>query len=76
MHDVFVKDVVLHGHFVNYICPCLVWIDVASVKHYLTAIKVKQSALNAENPWSVVENPISALGPSALQASTLQASCL
>ena len=26
---------------------CLVWIDVASVKHYLNAIKAKQGALNA-----------------------------
>jgi len=47
-------------------CPCLVWIDVASVKHYLNAIKAKQSALNAENPWSAVGNPTSALGPSGL----------
>ena len=31
-------------------CPCLVWIDVASVKHYLNAIKAKQSALNARKP--------------------------
>jgi len=27
-----------------------VWIDVASVKHYLNAIKAKQSALNARKP--------------------------
>jgi len=75
MHDVFVKDVVLHGHFVNYICPCLVWIDVASVKHYLTAIKVKQGALNAENPgrWSRTPSLLSAL---RARASTLQASRL
>jgi len=31
-------------------CPCLVWIDVASLKHYLNAIKAKQSALNARKP--------------------------
>jgi len=49
MHDVSLKNVglVIHGHFVICICPCLVWIDVASVKHYLNAIKAKQSALNA-----------------------------
>jgi len=41
------KNVVLHGHFVICICPCLVWIDVASVKRYLNAIKAKHSALNA-----------------------------
>ena len=35
------------GHFVICICPCLAWIDVASVKHYLNAIKAKQSASNA-----------------------------
>jgi len=46
----FCKNVVLHGHFVICICPCLVWIDVASVKHYLNAIKAKQSALNARKP--------------------------
>jgi len=28
----------------------MVWIDVASVKHYLNAIKAKQSALNARKP--------------------------
>ena len=50
MHDVFVKDVVLHGHLVICICPCMVWIDVSSVKHYLNAIKAKQSALNARKP--------------------------
>ena len=43
----FCKNVLLHRHFVICICPCLVWIDVASVKHYLNAIKAKQSALNA-----------------------------
>ena len=41
----FAKNVVRHGHFVICICQCLVWIDVASVKHYLNAIKAKQSAL-------------------------------
>ena len=40
------------------------WIDAASVKHYLNAIKAKQSALNAWNPWSAVGNPTSALGSS------------
>jgi len=30
--------------------PCLVCIDVASVDHYLNAIKAKQSALNARKP--------------------------
>ena len=49
MHDVLLKNVVFHGHFVICICPCLVWIDVASVKHYLNAIKAK-SALNARKP--------------------------
>jgi len=43
----FIENVVLHGHFVICICTCLVWIDVASVKLYLNAIKAKQSALNA-----------------------------
>jgi len=47
MYDVLYENVVLHGHFVICICPCLVWIDVTSVKHYLNAIKAKQSALNA-----------------------------
>ena len=28
----------------------MVWIDVASVKHYLNATKAKQSALNARKP--------------------------
>ena len=46
----FCKNVVLHGHLAIYICPCLVWIDVANVKHYLNAIKVKQSALNVRKP--------------------------
>jgi len=32
------------------ICSCLVWIDVANVKHYLNAIKAKQNALNARKP--------------------------
>jgi len=58
----FVKNVVLHGHFV--ICPCLVWIDVAGIKHYLNAIKAKQSALNARKPMVAVGNLTSALGPS------------
>ena len=43
----FCKNVVLHGHSVICICPCLVWIDVASIKHYSNATKAKQSALNA-----------------------------
>ena len=60
----FCKNVVLHGHFVICICPCLVWIDVASIKHYSNAMKAKQSALNARNPWSAVGNPTSAIGPS------------
>jgi len=46
----FCKNVVLHGHFVTCVCPCLVRIDVASVKRYLNAIKAKQSALNARKP--------------------------
>ena len=51
MHDVFfVKNVVLYGHFVICICPCLVCIDVASVKQYLNATKAKQGALNARKP--------------------------
>jgi len=54
------KSVVLHGHFVICICPCLVWIDAARIRHYLNAI----NALNARNPWSAVGNPTSALGPS------------
>ena len=44
------KNVDVHGHFVICICLCLVWIDVASVTHYLNAIKAKQSALNARKP--------------------------
>ena len=44
------KNVGLHGHFVIFVCPCLVWIDVASAEHYLNAIKAKQSALNARKP--------------------------
>jgi len=44
------------------ICPRLVWIHVASVKHYLNAIKAIQSALNARKPWSAVGNPTSILG--------------
>jgi len=36
----------------------------ASIKHYLNAIKTKQSALNSQNPWSAVGNRTSALGPS------------
>jgi len=43
-------SVVRHGHFVICICPCLAWIDVASVKHYLNATKAKQSALDARTP--------------------------
>ena len=35
------KNVVLQNHFVICVCPCLVWIDVASVKHYLNVIKTK-----------------------------------
>jgi len=74
----FAKNVVLHGHFVICICPRLVWIDVASVKHYLNAIKAKQSALNARKPQVGGREPhicslFSALWarPSALQASRL-----
>jgi len=36
--------------------------NVASVKHYLNAIKAKHSALNARKSWSAVGNPTSALG--------------
>jgi len=53
----FVKNVALRGHFVICIYSCLVWIDVPNVKHYLNAIKAKQSVLNARNPWSAVGNP-------------------
>ena len=42
----------------------MVWIDVASVKHYLNATKAKQSALNARKPQVGGRNPTSALGPS------------
>ena len=45
MHDVF--NVVLRGYFFICICPRLVWIDAASAKHYLHAIKATQSALDA-----------------------------
>jgi len=41
------ENVVLRGHFVICICPCLAWIEVANVKQYLNAIKAKQSASNA-----------------------------
>jgi len=57
------KNVVLHAHFVVFICPCLVWIDVASVKYYLNVIKAKQSALNARKPLVGGREPTSALGP-------------
>jgi len=46
----FCTNVVFHGHFVICICPCLLWIDAASIKHYLNATKAKQSALNARQP--------------------------
>jgi len=46
----FCTNVVLHGHFVICICTSLVSIDAASVKHYLNAIRAKQSALNARKP--------------------------
>ena len=39
------------------------WIDVASVKHYLNAIKARVLWM-LENPWSAVGNPTSAPGPS------------
>jgi len=48
--DVLLKNVVLCGHFVICICPCLVRTDVTSIKHYLNAIKAKHSALNARKP--------------------------
>jgi len=57
------------------ICPCLVWLDVANVKHYLNAIKAKQSALNAcskthgrrfGNPTSAVSHSSWSFGPSSL----------
>jgi len=38
----------------------------SSIKHYINAIKAKQSALNAQKPWSAVRNPTSALGSSGL----------
>jgi len=61
----FCKNVVLHGHFVICICPFLVWTDVASVNHYLNAIKVKQSALNARKPMVGGREPhLYALSPS------------
>ena len=62
---------VKHGHFV--ICinkipilsmHCLVWIDVASVKHYLNAIKAKQGALNARKLLIGCRQPTSAFGHS------------
>jgi len=71
---IFSKNVVLYGHFIICVCPFLVWIDVASVKHYLNATKAKQSAFNAQKPWSAVSVPLlSALWAraSALQASRL-----
>ena len=49
MHDV-VLNVVLRGHCVISIFSRLMWIDVASVNHYLNAIKAKQSALDARKP--------------------------
>jgi len=49
---------VLHGNFVS------LYIDVASIKHYLNAIKAKQSALNARKPLVGGRTPTSALGPS------------
>ena len=69
------ENVVFHGHFVIWICPRLVWTDVASIKHYLNAIKAKQSALNARKPLVGGQEPhlLSALWAraSALQASRL-----
>ena len=56
-------------------CPCLAWIDVAGVKHYLNAIKAKQSASNAPKPLVGVRGPYLCSRPfrraSALQASRL-----
>ena len=56
----------------------MVWINVVSVKHYLNAIKAKQSALNARKPLVGGHEPhlLSALWAraSALQASRLQGS--
>ena len=53
-------------------CPCLAWIDVAGVKHYLNA---KQSASNAPKPIVGVRGPYLYSRPfrraSALQASRL-----
>jgi len=69
-------NVVLRGHFVICICPCLVWINVASGKRYLNAIKAKQSALNARKPLvggRGTPPQLSALGARAL---SLQASRL
>jgi len=65
------KNVVLRGHFVFYICPCLVWIDVASVKHYLNAIKAKQTALNARKRLVGGREPHLRARASALEASHL-----
>jgi len=69
----FCKKNVVQGHFVICICPCLVWIDVASVKPYLNATKAKQSALNARKPTSGTPPLLSVLRAraSALQASRL-----
>jgi len=51
------KNVVLHRHFVICVCPCLVWIDAASDKHYLNAIKAQETALNAGKPMVGGEEP-------------------
>jgi len=56
-------------------CPSLVWIDVASDKHYLNAIEVKQCVECSKTPGRRSGTPhlLSAL---RARASALQASCL
>jgi len=53
--------------------PCLVWIDVASIKHCLNATKTRHSALNARKPLVGGREPHlctrpfgSSFGPSSL----------
>ena len=64
LYMMFCKNVVLHGHFVICIRPCLGWIDVASVKHSLNATKAAQSALNARKPLVGGWGPHLCFGPS------------
>ena len=71
------KNIVRHGHFVICICPCLVWIDGASVKHYLNVIKAKQSALDSRKLLaSSREAHLALLSALRARASALEASRL